>query len=48
MYNIKKLINVCVFNLIWLGIPYLLQQWWMGLFTWIPAWFIVEYLNEDN
>jgi hypothetical protein len=43
----KRLINVCVFILIWLGVPWLLgSTWWLGFFTWLPALLIVAYLNE--
>jgi hypothetical protein len=47
MYSIKKVINVCVFILIWLGIPMWLQVWPLGFFTWIPALYVVIYLNEE-
>lgn len=44
----QRLINVCVFIGIWLGIPYWSDMWPLGFFTWIPALIITLYLNDDD
>jgi hypothetical protein len=41
----KRLINVCVFILIWLVMPMLIGNYRLGFITWIPAAFVLLYLN---
>lgn len=48
MEYFRRLWNVCVFILIWLGVPWVIDVWPLVLLTWIPALLIHEYLNPDE